>query len=299
LEEYERAIPAGFGLISGGLGYQSARKERVTNSWFYCNEKTPELLDKRYLPQYYALLEELVQSFKKTCVRHVDRFFLANPTRPASNANLLPTTIHPILSAPPDPHRPFSAVEVKKRERLVAYLDQVSEDQLIETIPLPLFRELGFQRITAAGHRDKALEFGKDIWMKFALPTRHFLYFGIQVKKDKLDSAGVSRRGNANVAEFHNQVTMTLGSEIFDPEIGRRVLIDHAFIIASGEITKAARLWVGSQFDNSKRSQLMFMDREDIVNLYVVTNLPVPDVGAIRSEAAAEGDSQAGLEGPG
>jgi hypothetical protein len=26
-----------------------------------------------------------------------------------------------------------------------------------------------------------------------------------------------------------------------------------------------------------KRSQIMFMDRNDILNLYVVTNLPLPD----------------------
>ncbi|WP_327318856.1 hypothetical protein [Streptomyces sp. NBC_01235] len=57
---------------------------------------------------------------------------------------------------------------------------------------LPLFRQVGFQRITAAGHRDKALEYGKDIWMRYTLPTQHFLYFGIQVKRGKLDAMGKS-----------------------------------------------------------------------------------------------------------
>jgi hypothetical protein len=54
-------------------------------------------------------------------------------------------------------------------------------------------RQLGFHRITAAGHKDKALEYGKDIWMKYKLPTMHTLYFGIQAKKDKLDAAGDNR----------------------------------------------------------------------------------------------------------
>jgi hypothetical protein len=54
---------------------------------------------------------------------------------------------------------------------------------LIEEILLPLFRQLGFHRITAAGHQDKALEYGKDIWMRYTLPTQHYLYFGLQVKK--------------------------------------------------------------------------------------------------------------------
>jgi hypothetical protein len=73
---------------------------------------------------------------------------------------------------------------------------------------------------------------------------------------------------------------MMLGHEIFDPETNRRVLVDHAFIVAGGEITKAARNWLGNRLDATKRSQIMFMDRDDILNLYVVTNLPLPN-GAI------------------
>ncbi len=181
-----------------------------------------------------------------------------------------------IVTASPNPHRPFSAAELRKREELVHYLDRASEDDLIEEILLPLFRQLGFHRITAGGHKDKALEYGKDIWMKFVLPTQHVLYFGLQAKKDKLDAAGDSKAATRNVAEIHNQALMMLGHEIFDPETSKRVLVDHAFIVAGGEITKAARNWLGNKLDATKRSQIMFMDREDIINLYVVTNLPLP-----------------------
>ena len=87
----------------------------------------------------------------------------------------------------------------------------------------------------------------------------------------------ISRDGNQNVAEILNQVTMMLGHEIFDPEINRRVLVDHAFIAAGGEITKSARNWLGNKLDATKRSQIMFMDRDDILNLFVVTNLPLPN----------------------
>lgn len=97
-----------------------------------------------------------------------------------------------------NPHRPFTAAEVQRRADLAAYLKKCSEDQLIEEVLLPLFRQLGFQQVTAAGHKDKALEYGKDIWMRYTLPTRHFLYFGIQVKRGKLDAAGMTRAGNAN-----------------------------------------------------------------------------------------------------
>lgn len=142
---------------------------------------------------------------------------------------------------------------------------------------MPLFRHLGFHRVTSAGHKDKALEYGKDVWMRFTLPTQHVLYFGIQAKKGKLDASGTSKATNVNVAEIHNQVTMMLGHEIFDPEIGKRVLVDHAFIVAGGEITKAARNWLGNKLDATKRSQIMFMDRNDILDLFVVTNVPLPD----------------------
>lgn len=172
-----------------------------------------------------------------------------------------------------NPHRPFSAEEQRRRAQLEAYLNRCSEDELIEEVLLPLFRQLGFHRISIAGHKDKALEYGKDLWMRFVLPTQHVLYFGVQVKKEKLDSAGHS---NSNVAEILNQTTMMLGHEVFDPELNRRVLVDHAFIVAGGEITKAAKNWLGSRLDASKRSQIMFMDRDDILNLYVVTNTTLP-----------------------
>jgi|CZKX01.1.fsa_nt_gi hypothetical protein len=195
-----------------------------------------------------------------------------------------------VATASPNPHRPFTAAELKKRERLIAYLDDASEDALIEDVLLPLFRQLGFHRVTAAGHKDKALEYGKDVWMKFMLPTQHVLYFGIQAKKGKLDASGVSAAANANVAEIHNQVTMMLGHEIFDPEIGKRVLVDHAFIVAGGEITKAARNWLGNKLDASKRSQIMFMDRHDILNLFVVTNLPLPSGALPETEPPSDDD---------
>jgi hypothetical protein len=180
------------------------------------------------------------------------------------------------LSETTNPHRPFTSEEVERRERLNAYLNTCSEDELIEEVLLPMFRQLGFHRITAAGHRDKQLEYGKDVWMRYTLPTQHVLYFGLQAKRGKLDAAGASKGDSRNVAEIHNQAVMMLGHEIFDPELSRRVLVDHALIVAGGEITKAARNWIGEKLDQTRRSQIMFMDREDILNLVIVSNIPLP-----------------------
>jgi len=208
----------------------------------------------------------------------LDRFSVA--TRHLDNEHISRVSLIPksyaIGTLTPNPHRAFTVAEAKRRDDMSKYLDSASEDELIQDILLPLFRQLGFHRVTAAGHKDKALEYGKDIWMKYILPTQHILYFGIQVKKGKLDSAGVTKGSNANVAEVHHQALMMLGYEIFDPEVSRTVLVDHAFIVAGGEITKAAKNWIGNQLDKAKRSQIMFMDRDDILNLYIVTNLPLP-----------------------
>ncbi len=175
---------------------------------------------------------------------------------------------------------PLAPEETKRRTQLAEYLDKCSEDQLIEEVLLPMFRQLGYHRITAAGHADKQLEYGKDIWMRYTLPTQHVIYFGVQAKKGKIDSSGVTKTGNANIAEIYNQVSMMIGHEIFDSELNRRVLIDHAFIVAGGDITKQARNWLGGKLDQSKRAQILFMDRDDILNLFVVTNIPLP-VGAV------------------
>ena len=194
------------------------------------------------------------------------------------------------ISLAANPHRPFTPKEIEKRDQLTSYLGQCSEDELIEEVLLPLFRQLGYHRITAAGHKDKALEYGKDIWMRYVLPTQHVLYFGIQVKKGKLDASGVSKATNANVSEIYNQILMMLGHEIFDPETSRRVLVDHAFIVTGGEITKQARNWLGGKLDASKRSQILFMDREDILNLYIANGLPLPGKALPTTEPDSDDD---------
>lgn len=171
------------------------------------------------------------------------------------------------------PQRAWTEKEIKYRKDMDAYLGKCSEDELIENILEPLFQQLGFKRITVTGHRDKALEYGKDAWMKIQLPTRHYLYFGIQAKRGKIDSAGKS---NDNVAEILNQVLMMLGHEVFDPETNTKHLVDHVFIISANEITKPAKNWLGGKLDSTQRRSVMFMDRTDLLDLSTLTNLRLP-----------------------
>lgn len=171
----------------------------------------------------------------------------------------------------------FTPAEIEQCRKLEAYLDGASEDQTIEYVVVPIFRHLNYKRITAAGHKDKALEYGKDVWMKFTLPTKHVIYFGAQVKREKIAAAGRQKAGTANAAEIVQQVRMMLGHEVFDPDINSKRLVDHAYIISGGEITKAARNWIAGELDRSQRSQLLFFDRADILDLFITNGLRVPD----------------------
>ena len=160
--------------------------------------------------------------------------------------------------------------EIRRRTQLGQLMDKMSEDQLIENLLQPLFGQLGFTRLSISGHRDKSLEYGNDFWMKYQLPTTHFLYFAAQVKKGKLDSA--ARTQNTNISEVLNQISMVLEHPIWDPETNKRVLIDHVFIISAGAITKQAKAWLGQHLDLGSRRQVIFMDRDDLLNLAIGIN---------------------------
>jgi hypothetical protein len=160
--------------------------------------------------------------------------------------------------------RPLSSEEIAQREKLAKFLDRVSEDEFIEKVLVPLFRRLQFRRVSPTGHKDRSLEFGKDLWMKFQIPTGHWLYFCAQVKKDKIDSNNAS--GQKNVSSVLNQARMAFDHPVFDPEENRKVLLDHIFIISAAEITKAAKDWLAVQLDASQRRQIIFMDRDELLD---------------------------------
>ena len=170
--------------------------------------------------------------------------------------------------------RTWTESEIRRRTNVAEYLDNASEDEFIENILVPMFSQLGFIRISVAGHVDKSLEYGKDLWMKYQLPTSHFLYFGVQAKKGKLDAAAKSK--NEHIAEVLNQIRMMLASPVWDPETNKKNLLDHVFIACGGEITKQATAWLGQHLDQESRRHVLFLDREDILDLAAGINLPLP-----------------------
>ena len=160
--------------------------------------------------------------------------------------------------------QPLSQEEIRQRQKLADYLDTASEDEFIEKVLVPLFQRQGFRRVSPAGHKDKSLEFGKDLWMKYQLPTSHWIYFCAQVKKDKIDSNNAS--GAKNVANVLSQAKMAIDHPIYDPEINRKVLLDHLYLISAGEITKPARTWLVEQLDKEQRRHIIFMGRDEFLD---------------------------------
>lgn len=171
--------------------------------------------------------------------------------------------------------RPLTAEELAQRARVEAFLDSASEDEFTEKLLVPLFLRFGFHRVTPAGHKEKALEYGKDLWMKLQLPTAHWLYFCAQVKRGKIDAGGNSAGSAANVL---TQVRMAIDHPLFDPDTNRKVLLDHMFVIAAGEITRAARNWIAEHLDAGQRRHIIFMDRAELLDhsARIILDLPAP-----------------------
>lgn len=160
--------------------------------------------------------------------------------------------------------RPLSQAEIEQRQKLAAFLDDATEDDFIEKVLVPMFQRLGYRRVSPTGHKEKALEFGKDLWMKYQLPTSHWIYFCAQVKRDKIDSNNAS--ASKNISNVLTQARMAIDHPILDPEINRKVLLDHLYVISAAEITKGARTWLIEQLDKGQRRHIIFMDREEFLD---------------------------------
>lgn len=211
-------------------------------------------------PENMASIPEALAALNKLLVRHGLVAYLDE----ASRCYLRSTGTGATSASLSEQSRPLSAEEIAQRQKLSEFLNSVSEDEFIEKVLVPLFQRLSFKRVSPAGHGDRSLEFGKDLWMKYQLPTGHWIYFCAQVKKDKIDSNNAS--GAKNVANVLTQAKMAIDHPIHDPEINRKVLLDHIYLISAGEITKQARAWLVEQLDKEQRRHIIFMDRDELLD---------------------------------
>lgn len=151
------------------------------------------------------------------------------------------------------------------REKFIRFLDTADEDKFTENLLVPLFKKLGFERVSIAGHKDKHLEFGKDVWMVYDLPTQHKLFVGVQVKVGRIHSSGSEL--DKNIGGILSQLLMMLFYPVFDTQTNSKHLIDHIYLVSSGEITKQARTFLTEFLDNGMRRNVLFLDREELIDL--------------------------------
>jgi hypothetical protein len=213
-----------------------------------------------YSEDPYLYPERALAAFNKIVTRHG----LVAYFDPSGRCHIRNTGTGYTSASSPQQPRPLSTEELQQRKTLEEFLDRASEDEFTERVLVPLFQRLAFHRVSAAGHKEKTLEFGKDLWMKYQLPTGHWIYFCAQIKKDKIDASGAS--GGSNVSTVLAQAKMAIDHPIFDPDTNREMLLDHIFIISAGEITRAAKTWIAGKLDKEQRRHFIFMDRGELLD---------------------------------
>lgn len=194
-----------------------------------------------------------------------------------------------VVSSPNEAGRLSQEDETRLRI-LREYLETASEDEFTEHVLVKLFTALGFRQIRVTGHQDRSMEFGKDMWMTYRLPTRHQLYIGVQAKIGKIHASGSELSGN--ISGILAQLLMLMTYPVFDSETNSEHLFDHVFLVSSGEITKQARELLSRFLDNTMRRNVMFLDRDDITALYLQYQLPLPGSESSDSDVFEAGDEE-------
>jgi len=145
------------------------------------------------------------------------------------------------------------------KEACLKRLRSLSEDDLINTVLVPLLRGLGFHDVPAVVHHGPG-EFGADIGPFFemgALGVR--FYYGAQVKRVNV-SAMASSPGNVNA--WLNQASSALTKRFRDAD-NRLRRLDKVYMITSGKITADARSLLDDYLQRDPR--IVVLDGAQIV----------------------------------
>ncbi|MEA3272971.1 MAG: hypothetical protein U9P90_04885 [Patescibacteria group bacterium] len=157
-------------------------------------------------------------------------------------------------------------------KQIESFLEEATEDELIQILLVPLLRHLGFRTAEAKGHRDKTLEFGQDIQkMKIQIPTGHWLYFSAQVKKGNIKYGAATQKDN--VEKILTQTHSQLEWEMPDPEMGINVKPDHILLIVSGDIAEGAKQYI-YRHSSIKNKKVLLWEKDTIIRLIKEKGLP-------------------------
>jgi hypothetical protein len=152
----------------------------------------------------------------------------------------------------------FVLQDPRVESRLRAVVAALTEDQLINTILLPLLARMGFERLRRVAFHGPG-EFGSDVLpFRRRTPFGTLEYYALQAKAVPL--RGGSRRAG-NVASVLNQATTALAVSFVDDLDNERKRLDKFVIATNKEITPEARRFLEESLEGRRSLILLDIDR--------------------------------------
>jgi len=164
--------------------------------------------------------------------------------------------------------QPLSITE----DRLRGFLTSASREEFVQAILVPLFRHMGFERVRQGRGEGCTLEFGRDLErVKFRLPTGQHLYLAVEAEAGEVDP---STYNSLQIEVVLNRMRAAFERPIFDYDLYTNVYVDQAMLVASGGITKLARVYLQGSLQREKGKNVAFLDQDDLVELCKQNGLP-------------------------
>lgn len=147
-------------------------------------------------------------------------------------------------------------------DRLRTRIEDLSEDQLIDRVLLPLLSRMKFERLRRVTFHGPG-EFGSDVLpFRTRTPLGTFEYYALQAKAVAIHGTA-SKPGNA--PELMSQATQALAVSFVDDLDNERKHLDKFIIATNKGITGSARQYIESAIEG--RRKLIFLDGDSLIQL--------------------------------
>ena len=147
-------------------------------------------------------------------------------------------------------------------KRLFNRISDLSEDQFIDHVLLPLLSKMGYQRIRKVQFHG-GNEFGSDILpFRYNTPLGTLEYYALQAKAVHIHGRSANE---GNAGELISQATQAFNIAFVDDLDNERKRIDKFIIATNKSITPEARITIESSVEGNR--QIVFLDIDRIVIL--------------------------------
>ena len=171
-------------------------------------------------------------------------------------------------------------VERLQKEEIFSFFEIASEEDFTQFFFAPLIKAMGFENVKIKGHKIRTLEYGQDVkFMRFRLPTGHFLIFVAQVKKGDIKSS--SKEPNKEIERILTEIRPAFKKKVFDDEISKHFKPNHVFLVASGIINEFAKNYLYEQLEDEYKGQLLLLERDKLYDLYNEYGISNPEQVAL------------------